>query len=960
MTLRTNQKNAIQTSLENDFASGVHFHATGTGKSWIALQLLTEFNRRPGGPWNILWICEQKSILLDQFQTDTLAEKGFGHIQRDFLIFDYSRDKPSSWASNVNSAAVWRKSLLVIINRAFLVSKTEYARLRIPFHLILHDECHSVTNTTTQAFYTHMLAKTPPPKCIGFSATPTTTHEPFKHVLSKYTIYDACQDETIVPPKIAWLNAPLTGTALRDLCATTLFKALPYKKILVWCGMIDLCYSAAAEWRADARFADMMVAVDTSRAPTATTAFADYEAFVAAPGNALLFCAGKHREGSDIPLLDGCIFLDAVAKRNHKTFIQCIGRVLRRDPAGKKTHGFVLDLNAKSPIEICSRLNSYLQPRTHSFPYRYSTFRVDEVQINVLDVVLAAAPAATLVKEPAPELIWRRPCPPTPAYRDRLAFELTLFRDKDLLGYLAHAMDILSITQHLPHVTRGSCGSSLVCYLLGISNIDPVKYDIEFARFLNIHRSTLPDIDFDFPHNARDDVFLQIYLKWPGRVARISNHVYYHEKSALRKAVQLVGIRKQISALAIRDVVRRLPRLKREAVHAHTRKLVNTFRTYSLHCGGIVFYPSAIPPELKLRPNCVLNQITLNKEQIAKNKQFKIDILASRALSQLFEARRLLGLHEPIDFDAHMEDAATAALFARGDNIGIILAESPLMRRTLRQIKPRTLEDVAKCLAIIRPAAKKARTDEGVDGMVYDDDVIQMIQRSASCDAAQADALRRLFTKTPVKELATVMKAQGVYSEALHDACKDLRKYSFCKSHAFSYAQLVWQLGYMKAHHPREFWMATLMHCQSSYRKWVHQYEARLAGAVLEDEKRHTSIYAKHRRETLQTASLKMRVTKLGSWSASSEDVAFYPECGVEPHSAESAQLRGLIASSRVLSYSTKQRRAVLLVGYGPRKYVEVLVSGRHLPIQGAIGISCVLKRGADGISYESEDYSFW
>ena len=84
----------------------------------------------------------------------------------------------------------------------------------------------------------------------------------------------------------------------------------------------------------------------------------------------------------------------------------------------------------------------------------------------------------------------------------------------------------MHITNYIPHVTRGSCGSSLVCYLLGISNVDPIKHDIKFERFLNIYRDKLPDIDLDFPHYLRDEVFLKLELKWPNQVARISNHVH--------------------------------------------------------------------------------------------------------------------------------------------------------------------------------------------------------------------------------------------------------------------------------------------------------------------------------------------------------------------------------------------------------------------------------------------------
>ena len=86
-------------------------------------------------------------------------------------------------------------------------------------------------------------------------------------------------------------------------------------------------------------------------------------------------------------------------------------------------------------------------------------------------------------------------------------------------------------------------GSSLVCYLLGISNVDPIKHDIKFERFLNIYRDKLPDIDLDFPHYLRDEVFLKLELKWPNQAARISNHVHWHEKSALREALRRIGIK---------------------------------------------------------------------------------------------------------------------------------------------------------------------------------------------------------------------------------------------------------------------------------------------------------------------------------------------------------------------------------------------------------------------------------
>ena len=91
----TNQRDAISASVANNFESGVHFHATGTGKSWIALELLHQFHNANPKHSNILWICEQKSILMDQFDIKTLDAKGYAFLLKKFFVFDYSRTKPS-------------------------------------------------------------------------------------------------------------------------------------------------------------------------------------------------------------------------------------------------------------------------------------------------------------------------------------------------------------------------------------------------------------------------------------------------------------------------------------------------------------------------------------------------------------------------------------------------------------------------------------------------------------------------------------------------------------------------------------------------------------------------------------------------------------------------------------------------------------------------------------------------
>ena len=416
-----------------------------------------------------------------------------------------------------------------------------------------------------------------------------------------------------------------------------------------------------------------------------------------------------------------------------------------------------------------------------------------------------------------------RDLPATADYQKRLEYEIALITKKDLIQYLMQALEILKITQGIPHVTRGSCGSSLLCYILGISHVDPVKYNISFARFLTEYRSTLPDIDFDFPYNLRDEVFLQLELRWPGAIARISNHVFFHKKSALREAIRRIGIRRQIKSVDLHGVLRSLKVGQRNTIENTVKSLDNTFRTYSLHCGGVVFYPDGVPEELllKSKKGSTMAQISLNKHDVSNNKTFKIDILSSRALAQLHEVRDL-----GWSFESWTADPKIAELFCTGDNIGLTLAESPLCRKAFMKFKPHDIDGLAMCLAIIRPAARDARvatTMKDLDSYcVYDDDVINFISMAFQCDDEKADYYRRGLTKgdPKIKEEfdADLRKIRPDARAILLKAIKNMKAYSFCKSHAYSYAQLIWKLGWMKIYKPKEFWKSALKHCQSSYR----------------------------------------------------------------------------------------------------------------------------------------------
>ena len=436
-----------------------------------------------------------------------------------------------------------------------------------------------------------------------------------------------------------------------------------------------------------------------------------------------------------------------------------------------------------------------------------------------------------------------RKCPKNISYLNRLATELDIIIIKNFYEYILQVVELLDLVKDIPHIIRGSAGSSLVCYCLGITNIDPVADSVSFARFLNEARDTMPDIDFDFPHKQRDKVFERINEHWPERVARISNHVIYQNKSAIREAIRQVMIEQEGKSKFIpksKCDSKYFPKWKLE-IDNKKKELIGTMRCYSLHCGGIVIYDNQIPDEIKLESKNK-NQIKYNKDDVAESGLFKIDILSNRGLSQLFDVNK-----QEIELYPH-EDFNITKLFTRGNNIGLTFAESPAMRKILACVKPKTPMDVAFCLALVRPAAANGAKSKAIldfergefgNYLIFDDDAIQFIQASINCNEGQADKYRRAFSKNKTK---IIKEFDGLLNEfkigfnkktQLFNSLNDLRRYSFCKSHAISYAKLVWALAYNKVYNKEQFWLATLNNCHSSYKKWVHFNEAKSAGIKL-------------------------------------------------------------------------------------------------------------------------------
>ena len=528
-----------------------------------------------------------------------------------------------------------------------------------------------------------------------------------------------------------------------------------------------------------------------------------------------------------------------------------------------------------------------------------------------------------------------RKLPQQDEYNQRLRRELQLIRDRNFADTFIQVKTILQLTQDIPHVIRGSAGSSLVCYLLGITDIDPIYYNISLARFMHEERSDNPDIDIDFPYNQREEVYRRIYDHFgKHRVARISNHLFYKEKSAIREAIRRHGYRKRFSKYE--DLEELLGRETLEQVIKTAAQLCNTFRGYSLHCGGIVIFEDHIPPKWVLKGN----QIKLNKDQVEKKNLIKIGILSNRALAQLNDLS-----NQPLN-DYPEEDQATSDLLSRGDNMGITIAESPAMRKIFTSMKPKTRSDVAFALALLRPAAAaEGNKDKILNGhdpvLVFDDDAIDKFRELTGCTEAQADNYRRAFAKNKEDKIEELMSriSSEQDKQLIRENFKRLSLYSFCKSHAISYGQLVWALAYQKARKPKDFWLTAINHCESMYEKWVFFRHAVASGLKITLGKPPWQIIDNTvvGSEMFISEGQQMDLAKYGYWISDAFLEGCYYKESIGEDDKTYVSFRGLVATYRRYTGERKTKSGdsqqykvtFVTVGYDNDKMLDLVVHGR-------------------------------
>ena len=503
-----------------------------------------------------------------------------------------------------------------------------------------------------------------------------------------------------------------------------------------------------------------------------------------------------------------------------------------------------------------------------------------------------------------------RQCPGTEEYTQRLAEETRIILQLRFVDYFIQICDILAITRDITHMTRGSAGSSLVCYLLGITDVDPVKWGIPIARFLNPSRDDLPDVDIDFPHYRQEEVMNRIFKHWPGRSARISNYVLFKDKSARREAAKRLGAKGKLPRRFTYESVGVDP-VEAKRIE---RKLMGKKRCISKHCGGILMFTRQLPKSLFTAEN----QILLDKNEVEDLEHLKVDILANRGLSQLLEIDPVTRL---TDYPA--EDKTTADLLCRGDVLGVTQAESPAMRRLFRAIQPKSMQDCVFATALIRPVAVSGRKKATMfhdwsqermeDTIVYEDDAIVRIAEALDIDKYEADMYRRAFAKKNEEKILEFTTRLGNHPKknSIIEMLQSLSGFGLCRAHAVNLGRLIWALAYQKAHNPKKFWQACLKHCHGSYRRWVYRTEAKRVGIP---------VVTPSKSDQWDTPEFQYR--KYGWWSTQS----FMPGMYVRQLYMDKVEFAGMIANGRVFKSDRGKYVTFLTLGVGNGQYIDITI----------------------------------
>ncbi len=459
---------------------------------------------------------------------------------------------------------------------------------------------------------------------------------------------------------------------------------------------------------------------------------------------------------------------------------------------------------------------------------------------------------------------------PTAEVRARLENELRVITKTGFAPYFLIVSDFVNWAKEHGIVVgpgRGSAAGSIVSYLLNITSVDPIAYELLFERFLNPDRVAMPDIDIDFADSRRDEVIRYVQEKYGhDHVAGIITFGTMAARAAIRDVGRVLGlpynycdrVAKLIPMFtSLDEAMRTVPELKEIAERdpagrkllATAKKLEGVARHASQHACGFVITKEPLAHTVPVQrasneSDMLVTQYSLHP--IEDLGILKIDFLGLSNLTILERTVKILQAARGVKLDLDrlpLDDAKTFAMLQAGETTGVFQLESSGMRRYLRELKPTTFEDIVAMISLYRPgpmelipqyiAGKHGKykpkyldprlkpiLEKTYGVAVYQEQVMQMARDLAGFTMAEADVLR----KAVGKKIAKLLKEQrkkfvegGVNNglkketaEKIFEFIEPFARYGFNRAHAVCYALIAYQTAYAKANYPAEFMAALL------------------------------------------------------------------------------------------------------------------------------------------------------
>ena len=462
----------------------------------------------------------------------------------------------------------------------------------------------------------------------------------------------------------------------------------------------------------------------------------------------------------------------------------------------------------------------------------------------------------------------------------RMQKELALIHQMDFVAYFLINYDIVSYAkkQGYFHVGRGSGANSIVAYLLGITDVDPLELDLYFERFMNLFRSTPPDFDIDFSWRDRNDVTRYIFERY-NHVALMGTYVTFKYKGVVRELGKVFGLPKEdIDRLSRGDFTLASLDQWSKLVLQYGRLIEGMPNYISVHASGILisekplsyFSATFLPP--KGYPTVQFDM------HIAEDVGLhKYDILGQRGLAKIKEALAIIRYNKGKELDVEIhevqrfkKDEKINTMLSHGQCMGCFYVESPAMRMLISKLKVDTYLGLVAASSIIRPGVaqsgmmreyilrhhdperiKQAHPvllsimPDTYGVMVYQEDVIKVAHHFAGLSLGEADVLRRgMSGKYRSREEFKAVEQKFIencrhkgYKDALtFEVWKQIESfagYAFAKGHSASYAVESYQSLYLRAYYPLEYMVAVLNNGGGFYRPEIYLYEAEMLGGVI-------------------------------------------------------------------------------------------------------------------------------